>query len=76
MVDLDAGEYLLNALLQIGPVVNNGMGLVAQPWTEIRAFCGDSFEEWEAVAIRRMSEAYLRGLNLTSPLAIMPMERG
>lgn len=44
-------------------------------WSEVEAFGRlECLTRTDAVALRHMSEAYLEGLNMTHPLAIMPME--
>lgn len=72
---MEEGQYLLSALVQMGPVASNGMDLTPQPWIEIRSFCGGHFEEWEVIALREMSLAYLAGLKTDNPLAIAPVDR-
>jgi hypothetical protein len=80
MVELEAGEYLLNAVQELGPVRSNGMGLTAPDWTEITAFAsshGLDLIPWEFRAIRRMCIAYISGLRTgVEALSIPPMERG
>lgn len=80
MVELDAEEYLLNLVQELGPVRSNGMGLTAPDWTEITAFAashGLDLLPWEFRAIRRMCLAYISGLKTgVEPLSIPPMERG
>jgi hypothetical protein len=80
LVEVDAGQYLVNWMHQLGPVRSNGMGLSIPDWSEIMAFMianGVRPEPWEARTLRAMCKAYLSGLNTgKEPLSIPPIERG
>ncbi|WCK26654.1 phage tail assembly chaperone [Agrobacterium pusense] len=79
MPDLEAGEYLLDALKELGPIRSNGMGLGAPDWQELVAFASANdlaLQPWEFRLIRKMAAAYLSGFNSgEEPLSIPPMER-
>lgn len=79
MVDLDAGQYLLDALQELGPIRSTGMGLTTPEWQEIVAFAnanGLDFAPWEFRIIRKMCSRYLAGYNSgKDPLSIPPIER-
>jgi hypothetical protein len=57
------GQYLLDALFEIGPSMWIGGEEQAVTWAEIagyQAATGDLSEPWEARAVRAMSKAYFR----------------
>lgn len=71
MPDLDGISRLWNAWHDIGRT----SGLEPLPWAEVEAFGRIlGMDAQDIIAVRHMSVAYLDGLALTSPLAIMPME--
>jgi|TARA_R110000796_G_scaffold14066_3_gene46179 hypothetical protein len=79
-VSLDAGEYLLNILMEAGPVKQAPMGgLVALHWSDLRDydhFCIDGIEYWEAKLLIQMSEVFVTGMNEgASPFSIPPADR-
>lgn len=79
-ITLDAGDYLMRALADLGPVRGTGMGgLRAADWPEIAAFAqatGAVVEAWEMVALRQMAAAYVAGLrDGADPLSIAPADR-
>lgn len=79
-VELEAGDYLMNMLMEVGPALNDPMGgTVPISWQELNSYIQltvGSVERWEAVLLVEMSQAYCRGLREgTNPLSIMPMER-
>lgn len=58
-----SGEYLMSALFEVGPISSNGMGPTPVEWSALGPFgvvAGLNYQE--LVAIRRMSVAYLKGL--------------
>jgi hypothetical protein len=60
-VELDAGEYLLNLLMEAGPIKSLTMA---------------DLEPWEATILRKMSEAFVTGMNEgASPFSIPPADR-
>ena len=65
-VQVHACAYLLEALIEAGPVKSDGMGnRVALDWHDIKAFAdltGAVTEAWEASMLRRMSMAFANGL--------------
>ena len=80
MPEVDVGRYLLDAMFDLGPVRVTGMGgFRAADWPEVAAFAQATAriaEPWEMSAIRRMCEAYARGLSAgADALSIQPMER-
>lgn len=80
LVEIDAGQYLIDIVHQLGPVRSNGMGLSVPDWSEIVAFStanGLHLAPWEYRLIRSMCKAYLSGFNSgKEALSIPPMERG
>ncbi len=78
-MEIERGEYLLAALMDLGPTRPTGWGLRAVDWPEITAFAqgtGRVAEAWEMEALRKMALGYAAGLaNGADPLAIMPSER-
>ena len=80
MVEISAGEYLLDVMQQLGPIRSTGMGLAAPDWQEITAFASAfklHMEPWEYRLIRKMCGAYLREFNAgKEPLSMPPIERG
>ncbi|WP_249740705.1 hypothetical protein [Agrobacterium rubi] len=79
MPEMEAGEYLLDTLKELGPIRSNGMGLVTPDWQEIVAFAtanGLALHPWEFRTLKKMASAYLHGFNSgKEPLSIPPMER-
>lgn len=79
LVELDAGEYILDMVQQLGPIRSAGMGLTIPDWQEVVAFASASsldLEPWEYRLIRRMCAGYLREFNAgKEPLSIPPIER-
>jgi hypothetical protein len=79
-VELDAGEYLLDILMEAGPSKSSPMGgAEALDWRDLQAY--DSFsagmmEHWEALLVIQMSAAFVRGLDEgKSPFSKSPLER-
>ena len=65
----------LHRLWQAWHDIGRTSGLEPLPWSEVEAFGRISgLNAQDQIALRHMSSAYLEGLSLTSPLAIMPME--
>lgn len=79
LVELEAGDYLLDLLQQLGPIRSAGMGLTTPDWQEVVAFASAScleLEPWEYRLIRRMCAGYLREFNAgREPLSMPPIER-
>lgn len=78
--EIEAGEYLIEAMIELEPIRSNGVGLVVPDWQEILAF-KDANElplvAWENRLIRKMCKVYLSGFNSgKEALSIPPMERG
>lgn len=78
--EVDAGRYLLSALIKMGPVRPMPMGgWRAADWPEIYAFArstGRIAEPWEADALYDMAQAYVVGLSEgENPLSIAPIDR-
>ncbi|MBL8560900.1 MAG: hypothetical protein JNN06_01350 [Gemmobacter sp.] len=58
---LDGGEYLVEAMLRLGPMRQTGIGLRPADWTEIDAFVRLTqrvSEPWEAEALFEMCAGY------------------
>ena len=71
MPDMDGLNRLWNAWHDIGRT----SGMEPLPWSEVEAFGRImGMDAQSIITLRHMSSAYLEGLALTSPLAIMPME--
>lgn len=79
MPNIEAGEYLLDTLKELGPIRSNGMGLITPDWQELVAFAsanGLRLQPWEFQTLKKMAAAYLAGFNSgKEPLSIPPMER-
>lgn len=77
--ELGALQYLVDALLRLGPIRSDGMGPRPADWPEIDAFArqtGRVTEPWEAEAIFDMCHGYLDGLEAgKDPLGIAPADR-
>jgi hypothetical protein len=79
-VELDAGEYLLNLLMEAGPIKSQPMGgFQALDWVDFAAYASltmADLEPWEATILRKMSEAFVTGMNEgASPFSIPPADR-
>ncbi|MEP2955523.1 MAG: hypothetical protein ABJN39_09300 [Sulfitobacter sp.] len=79
-VEIDEGAYLLQMLMEAGPVKSAPMGgREALDWVDIHAYLSltvEDVEGWEANLLRRMSQAYAAGLSEgTSPFSIAPVDR-
>tara|TARA_R110000744_G_scaffold151628_4_gene265198 strand:+ start:4918 stop:5178 length:261 start_codon:yes stop_codon:yes gene_type:complete len=80
MVQLDAGEYLLEMLMDAGPVKQMAMGGVgALGWGDLLPYFNLTYPEvegWEARWIIGMSEAFAKGMDEGKSLASKaPMDR-
>ena len=78
---IDAGQYMIDALMDAGPTKPAPMGGdVPLDWLDISAFMGatgDITEPWEAKTLKRMSAAYWQGREEGKDVfSIAPMERG
>lgn len=78
--DLDAGGYLVEAMLRLGPMRSDGMGERQADWPEIDAFArltGRITEAWEAELLHDMCAAYTQERSQgENPLTIPPVDRG
>jgi hypothetical protein len=79
-VQVQACAYLLEALIEAGPVKSDGMGnRVALDWHDLKAYAdmtGAVTEAWEASMLRRMSMAFANGLQEgKSAFSIAPVDR-
>ena len=80
MVELEAGDYLLSAMIDLGPVRDAGMGgRRATDWPEILTYAdatGRISRGVEAEIMRAMCVRYLSGMVLgEDPMSISSMER-
>lgn len=79
MVAIEAGQYLLDNMQDMGPIVSNGFDMVTRPDGGILDYhkgCGIDLAPWEFKALRRMCSAYLDGLNSgKDKFSIPPMDR-
>ena len=81
MPTITAGQYLIDALLKMGPTKAGGMGgEMPVEWLDIFAFSmstRDVGEPWEMEALHQMSGAYLEGKTEgQNVFSKPPMERG
>jgi hypothetical protein len=79
-VELDAGEYLVDILMEAGPIKSAPMGgVLAIHWGDLRDydhFALGGIEYWEAKLLIQMSEAFVAGMNEgSSPFSIPPADR-
>ena len=79
-VPVQACGYLMDALIEAGPVKSDGMGnRVPLDWVDIKAYTdltGAVTEPWEAAILRRMSAAFAQGMQEgKSPFSIPPTDR-
>jgi hypothetical protein len=79
-VKLEAGEYLLGILMEVGPIKSAPMGgAVALDWGDLRDydyFSMVKLEEDEARLLIQMSAAFVKGMNEgVSPFSIPPVDR-
>lgn len=76
--ELDAGAYIVNALVEAGPTIFDGMGERPLSWVDIDAYAratGGDWQPWELRAVFGMSRAYLAGKQAgKEPLAVPPTE--
>jgi hypothetical protein len=80
LVELDAGEYLLQTLMEAGPIKSQPMGgFAAINWSDLRDydhFLAGGMEQWEALLLIQMSGAFVTGMNEgASPFSIAPADR-
>ena len=80
MVQLEAGEYLLEMLMDAGPVKPMPMGGVGSlDWADLFPYFNLTYPEvegWEARWIIAMSEAFAKGMSEGKSLASKaPMDR-
>jgi hypothetical protein len=79
-VELDTGGYLLQILMEAGPIKAGPMGgFQSLDWVDIAAYTSLTMadvEPWEATILREMSEAFASGMSEgTSPFSIPPTDR-
>lgn len=79
-VELSAGQYLADALLDLGCIARDGMdGEQVLDWPVLWAYgqaTGAIAEPWEYTALRDMSRAYLTGrIEGADPLSMPPARR-
>jgi hypothetical protein len=79
-VELDAGGYLLEILMEAGPIKSQPMdGFAAISWGDLRDydhFLSNGIEQWEAKILIQMSGAFVTGMNEgASPFSIPPADR-
>jgi hypothetical protein len=79
-VELVAGEYLLNMLMEAGPIKSAPMGgPIALSWGDLRDydhFSISPIDHWEASLLIEMSVAFVSGMNEgVSPFSIPPADR-
>lgn len=77
---IEAGQYLVDAMLTLGPIRSMPMGGVrATDWPEIWPFMQATkavTETWEVEALHAMCGAFAKGLETgKNPFAKSPMER-
>ncbi len=76
--ELEAGQYLVDALTDAGFTVFDAMGERPLSWQDLDAYArcsGGFWEHWELRALRSMSLAYLSAKQAgADPLAIPPCE--
>lgn len=76
--DLEAGQYLVDAMFKMGPTISTGMDEVAADWITIDAFARGTCrisEPWEFEALFEMCTAYYQGWRAgAEPLAMSPVE--
>lgn len=72
------GEYLLDALFNVGPTDYRGGEEAPISWSELVAYAkgtGDISEPWELRAVMSMSRAYFRAKMDRNIHSIPPVER-
>lgn len=72
---LDGGEYLVEAMLRLGPMRQTGFGLRPADWAEIDAFArltGRVTEPWEAEVLFEMCAGYCAEYEAGEDLAADP----
>jgi len=79
-VEIEAGEYFLEMLMEAGPVKSGTMGgSEGLDWVDLTAyFAGYDFEveHEDRVLLRKMSQAFANGLSEgTNPFSIAPVDR-
>ncbi|WP_339109269.1 hypothetical protein [Thioclava sp. GXIMD4216] len=76
--DLDAGAYLVEAMIRLDPVRSTGLDLRATDWPEISAFMqatGRISEGWEAELLFDMCAGYFEARQAgEDPLAVGDFE--
>lgn len=62
MPPVEAGNYLVDYLFEVGPVMSGGMGAMVVTHEELQAWqrnTGIDLQPWEARGLRRLSAEYL-----------------
>lgn len=79
LVEVDAGQYLIDAMFALGPSRPlGGGGLRATDWPEIAGYAAAQgpFARWELQALADMCAHWCRGYRHgASALAVSPLER-
>lgn len=79
VVELEAGEYLLFHVQQMGPIDNNGWNMRPKPDHEILAYFQGvqiPLAAWEFNLVRKMCRAFAEGIRTGQDrFSIMPMQR-
>lgn len=77
--ELSAGEYIVEAMMVMGPIRSSGMGEAATDWDIILPFVsvtGRLSERWEIETLADMCRIYAAGkVEGENPLSIPPVER-
>ena len=76
--DLDPDEYMLELMMELGPVRSTGEGLTATDWPVVAAFAGvKGLDHHDTSTLAAMCRAYCDELQAAeSPLRIPPIDRG
>jgi len=78
-VELEAGNYLLEMLMEAGPFGSGDMGNRALTWPDITAYLTGypcEVEHYERALLIKMSAAFVAGMDEgTSPFSIPPADR-
>lgn len=79
-VDIEAGAYLVEMLMEVGPVKGAPMGgVIALDWADLQAYASGypcEITHDERLTLVRMSQAYVSGFHTgADPLSIAPIDR-
>jgi len=79
MVQLTKGQYLIDYMMEMGPIISNGFGLIPRPDGAILDFfrgVGISLLPWEFMTLRRLCRAYAAEYaDAKDKFSISPMDR-